>query len=253
MTATGEAVLSAVSHRPWPLASGNWAIKMSWGDLLFAHWPVPAQQLAPLLPEGLEVDTYDGSAWVGVVPFRMESVQLRGLPSLPGANLFAEANVRTYVRDRKTGHRGVYFFSLDANNPFAVIAARLWYRLPYFFARMRMTEESRIWHYHSHRLFARQPAVLDVSYRATGSPLNPSNPGTLAHFLSERYVLFTHSRRRLIRADIHHRMWTLQPAEAEFRQESLARAAKIVLPVLPPVLHFSHHLDVYAWPPRTVD
>ena len=107
-----------------------------WNDLLFAHWPVPAAQIARLLPEGLAVDTFDGSAWVGVVPFWMDRVQLRGLPLVPGANRFPELNLRTYVREANTNVAGVYFFSLDAANPAAVAVARIFFHLPYYWAKM---------------------------------------------------------------------------------------------------------------------
>ncbi|MGC1300087.1 MAG: DUF2071 domain-containing protein, partial [Alloacidobacterium sp.] len=110
-------ILSETSHRPWPLPRAAWAMTQRWNDLLFAHWPVPAIDLAHLLPPGLVVDTFDGSAWVGVVPFWMDRIRLRGMPLIPGANHFPELNLRTYVRERHSNMAGVYFFSLDAANP----------------------------------------------------------------------------------------------------------------------------------------
>ncbi|HEX4170765.1 MAG TPA: DUF2071 domain-containing protein [Bryobacteraceae bacterium] len=245
-------ILETTEHRPWPLAAGHWAIRMRWTNLLFAHWPVPASKIAPLLPSGFAVDTYNGDAWVGVVPFRMEEVQLRGLPRMPGANLFAEANVRTYVRDKTSGDHGVYFFSLDANNPLAVIAARLWYHLPYYFASMKITGGEEGWYYRSRRLFARRPARLEVHYKSTDQKLPVSKPGTIEYFLTERYALFTHSRRNLIRGDIHHLSWPLEHAEAEFQRETLAAAQDIALPNREPILHYAKQLDVFAWPPRAI-
>ena len=247
-----SSILAETGHRPWPLAKGNWALRMRWSDLLFAHWPVPPADVARLLPRGFAVDTFDGSAWVGVVPFRMEQVQLRGFPTLPGANLFAEANVRTYVRDEKSGDRGVYFFSLDANNPAAVIGARLWFHLPYYFAQMRMSAHAGGWLYRSRRLFARLPAVLSVNYRGTGEVLPKSRAGSIESFLTERYALFTHSRRHLIRGDIHHLQWPLERAEAEFELQTLASVQGVTLPPNKPFLHYARSLDVLAWPPRTI-
>lgn len=90
---------------------------MRWTNLLFAHWACPAKEIARLLPEGLMLDTWEEAAWVGIVPFRMEDVQIRGLPMFPATHVFPEANVRTYVREPKSGHCGVYFFSLDTSNP----------------------------------------------------------------------------------------------------------------------------------------
>ena len=117
-------ILSETSHRPWPLPRAAWTMTQRWNDLLFAHWPVPASDLVHLLPPGLAVDTFDGSAWVGVVPFWMDRIRLRGMPLIPGANHFPELNLRTYVRERHSNLAGVYFFSLDAANPAAVAVAR---------------------------------------------------------------------------------------------------------------------------------
>ena len=123
--------LVRTSHRPRPLPSGRWAMTQRWNDLLFAHWPVPAAQVAALLPDGLQVDTFEGSAWLGVVPFWMDRIKIRGVPPVPGARSFPELNLRTYVRDQTTRSRGVYFFSLDASNLLAVAVARTFYNLPY--------------------------------------------------------------------------------------------------------------------------
>ncbi len=232
---------------------------MRWTDLLFAHWPVAPNQMARLLPEGFDLDTYDGMAWAGVVPFRMEGVRLRGLPEVPGTNVFPEANVRTYVREPKSGHHGVYFFSLDASNPLAVIGARMWYRLPYYFARMRIERKKDAtgawWRYRSKRLFSSKPAALRVRYRGAGegNRLPPSEAGTLEHFLTERYALFTRAKGgRLLRADIHHLPWPLEPAEAEFQELTIAAAHSIALPAARPLLHYSQEQEVFAWPPKLI-
>ena len=105
-----EETLSAVNHRPYALPKRPWTMMQRWNDLLFAHWPIPAAKLEALLPSGLQVDTFDQSAWLGVVPFWMDRVQLRGVPRIPGASRFPELNLRTYVRERNTNRAGVYFF-----------------------------------------------------------------------------------------------------------------------------------------------
>src|SRR5437867_5100192 len=125
-------LLNQTSHRPWPLPSRPWVTTMRWHDLLFLHWPVRPEIIRPLIPNGLELDTFDGAAWIGVVPFRMTGVRLRWLPPLPGISAFPELNVRTYVRVRD--RPGVYFFSLDAGSRTAVAMARAWFHLPYFHA-----------------------------------------------------------------------------------------------------------------------
>lgn len=126
------------SQRPRPLPPGRWAITQRWNDLLFAHWRAQSSQVAALLPEGLHLDTFDGSAWLGVVPFWMDRIKVRGIPTLPGARSFPELNLRTYVRDHRTGTPGVYFFSLDGANLLAVAVARGFYHMPYYWAQMRI-------------------------------------------------------------------------------------------------------------------
>ena len=105
-----EETLSTVKHRPYALPKRPWTMMQRWNDLLVAHWPIPGAKLEPLLPPGLQVDTFDQSAWIGVVPFWMDRVQLRGVPRIPGASRFPELNLRTYVRERNTNRAGVYFF-----------------------------------------------------------------------------------------------------------------------------------------------
>ena len=242
------AFLRETGHRPWPLPPGNWIMGQTWSDLLFAHWTADPETLRPHLPAGLELDLFEGEAWVGVVPFRMEDVRLRGLPPVPGTATFPELNVRTYVRH---GDRpGVWFFSLDASNLLAVRVARAWFRLPYFDARMSIEPEGDGVRYRSRRTHrGAAPAGFDASYRPTG-PEKPTAPGTLEHFLTERYCLYADGGRRgLRRGEIHHRAWPLQPAEAEIRTETQARAAGIALHDRAPLLHFARRIEVAAWSP----
>lgn len=248
------AILAETAHRPWALPPSPWAVAMRWTDLLFAHWPVPVKDVAGTLPEALEVDTYDGVAWLGIVPFRMEEVRLRGAPVLPGNHHFLEMNVRTYVREPISGHAGVYFFSLDTNNPLAAVAARAWYHLPYFWARMQIDAHGRTIFYSSRRLFSGTRAALRLEYCGAGHEraLPPAERGTLEYFLTERYALFTHFGARLIRADIQHRKWILEPGEAVFSDLSIAAAQGIALPGTSPLLHLAEVQDIVAWPPRTI-
>ena len=167
-----------------PDASG-WAIDMVWKDLLFMHWKVDAAYLQSLLPPGLEVDTHAGRAWVGLVPFTMDRVRLRGLPRVPGFTCFHECNVRTYVRC--DGIPGVWFFSLDAANPLAVWTARLVWKLNYVFARFRVGTEDGLCTYGVRRPGGERSRM---QWRV-GDPLPPSEPGTLEHFLTERYCLYS--------------------------------------------------------------
>src|SRR5687767_12182557 len=144
------AVLRETAHRPWPLPRGPWLMAQTWEDLLFAHWPVPAERLRPLLPPSVPLDVRDGSAWVGVTPFRVSALRLRGVPHLPGITAFPELNVRTYTTI--LGKPGIWFMSLDAAGALAVVGARRAYRLPYFNAAMERRDTGRRIEYRSRRV-----------------------------------------------------------------------------------------------------
>lgn len=247
----GVAPNDGLKHRPWPLPSGPWVMAQRWHDLLFAHWPVPLAAVRALVPAGVEIDTFDGVAWLGVVPFRMSDVRLRGTPALPWLSFFPELNVRTYVvRD---GKPGVWFFSLDAGNIAAVAIARRWFHLPYFHASMRVAERDVWLHYQSARTHRGAAAAsLQMKYRPIAPP-QIAQTGTLEYFLTERYCLYTaDGRGRLIRGEIHHAPWPLQLAEAEFAENTMARAAGIALPASKPLLHFAKRQDAVVWPPQRI-
>ena len=223
-----------------------------WNDLLFAHWPIEVDVMARLLPAGLEVDSFDGWAWAGVVPFWMDQVRTRavgeGCITVPGTASFCELNLRTYVRSRTTGLRGVYFFSLDAASVLAVMGARTLFHLPYFLADMgRKTAQDGTIEYTSKRLLTRHSVRFEANYRGLGKHAEPSADGTLEHFLTERYCLFTPHGRRLLVGHIHHLPWPLERAEAEIRVNELPAAHGIPLPDRAPVLHFARELNVYIW------
>jgi len=224
---------------------------MTWHDLLFMHWPVSAQALQSRLPAELNVDTYEGRAWIAVVPFHMSGVRVRWLPPLPGLSAFPELNVRTYVR---VGDRpGVYFFTLDAANAIAVATARRFYRLNYVRARMRVECRDDWIHYESRRTRrGAGPAELVVRYRPAG-PVYSARPGDLDRWLTERYCLYTFDGRgRIFAAEIHHAPWRLHVAQADIGRNTMTQALGIELPDMPPLLHYAQRLDVVAWPLRRV-
>jgi uncharacterized protein YqjF (DUF2071 family) len=241
-------LLQVAAHRPWSPPRGPWIMAQTWHDLLFAHWPLPPQVLRPLVPAQLPLDAYEGQCWLAVTPFHMSNVRPRGLPAIPGFSSLPELNVRTYVKvDNKPG---VYFFSLDAGILSAVFAARSFYRLPYYYARMKVGVGGSGIRYHSVR---RVPA--NAEFRGSYQPAAPVQlrpPGSLEHWLTERYCLYTTTGRSTFRAEIHHVPWPLQDAEAEIEVNTMAAAAGIKLPELPPLLHFSRKLDVLVWPLRRV-
>jgi uncharacterized protein YqjF (DUF2071 family) len=233
-------------HRPWPVSGRPWVMAQTWRDLLFAHWPAATEALRLLVPDALELDIFDGRAWVGVVPFRMTGIRPRGLPPLPWSSAFAELNVRTYVT--VGGKPGVFFFSLDAANPVAVATARRWFHLPYMNATMSCRNEGEAIDYASRRTHRGAPAAeFRARYEPTG-PATLAERGSLAHWLTERYCLYTLDRRgQVMRGEIHHAPWPLQPATAEIATNTMASAAGITLPAAPPVLHFARRLDVAIW------
>lgn len=246
-----SAILQATAHRQTPLPEGAWIMRQSWRELLFAHWPVTIESLRPLVPAVLPLDTFEGEAWVGIVPFQMRDVCPRGIPALPWLSESPELNVRTYVTVR--GVPGVYFFSLDAANPLFVTVARRFFSLPYFRARMSLTQTKDTIEYKSQRTHAgAPPAVFQARYRPV-APVTYAVPGSLPYWLTERYCLYTLDRRgQISRVDIQHGPWSLQVAELEIIDNTMARSHGILLPDIPPLLHYSQQQDMLAWLPQSV-
>lgn len=224
---------------------------MVWQDLLFAHWPVPAEALRPLIPAALEIDTFEGRAWLGVVPFTMARVRPWWSPPLPWLSFFPELNVRTYVT--LGGKPGVWFFSLDAGNPVAVRIARRFFHLPYFDAAFSIERRDGGLVYDCRRTHRGAPgAELTCRYRPTG-PVYEARPGDLDHWLTERYCFYAADRRgRLHRTDVHHPPWPLQPAEAEIEVDTMTGWLGIDRAEKPALLHFARRLEVVGWKPERV-
>jgi uncharacterized protein YqjF (DUF2071 family) len=236
-------VTDQTSHRPWPLPQTPWALFMRWHDLLFLHWPIRPALIRPLIPTVLELDTFDGWCWIGIVPFRMTGVRPRYFP-VPFA--FPELNVRTYVKT--PGRSGVWFFSLDATSWIAVRAAR-WFGLPYYDARMTVQLDRDAVHYKSVRVHKRAtPAEFNASYKPT-APVYHAAAGTLDHWLTERYCLYgARKPGQVVYGEIHHAPWPLQPAEVELRVNTMTQPIGIELPDTKTVSHFARYQDVVAWP-----
>jgi hypothetical protein len=237
--------LADTAHRPWPPPSRPWRWRQTWHDLLFAHWPLPAAALRPLVPPALTIQEFDGSSWVGLVPFRMTGVTLRGAPAIPGVSAFAEMNLRLYVE--LNGKAGVWFVSLDAAQRLAVWTARALLGLPYFHASMRVEHDGEAVRYSSERRGGGPRVAFAGTYRPIG-PVTPVRPGTLDHFLTERYCLYTiRPGGALARLEIHHQPWPLQPAEARIDTNLVAAPQGIQLPAAAPRLHFSRRIEVVGW------
>ena len=246
-------IMSQVDHRPYPLPEAPYVMQQAWYDLLFAHWIVDARSLRRMLPPELELDLFDGRAYVGVVPFGMDNVRLRWLPPFPGTYRFLELNVRTYVRFGQ--RRGVFFFSLDAASFVAVRAARAWFGLPYFDARMSVTSQGAGGQgllYRSERTHTgATPAELEVEYGPDGEQ-SRALPGSLEHWLTERYCLYVLRRGMLLCGEIHHEPWPLFPGRADFRRNTMLEAAGLTPDPRAPLLHFVPRIDVALWTPTHV-
>ncbi|HWR36442.1 MAG TPA: DUF2071 domain-containing protein [Clostridia bacterium] len=237
----------------------------TWNDLLFAHFAIEPRKLRALVPDVLTLDLYQGNAWLSVTPFWISNLRPTGLPPAPLVSRFPELNVRTYVTYE--GKPGIFFFSLDAGNLSAVWGARIFYRLPYWHADMKIwgalangyTRNAKAAsapdeiHYRSKRLHGPRavkgmPELRGVYRPAT--PVRTATPGSLPEFLSERYCLYAFSHKRLYRGEIHHLPWPLQTAEVELKTNTMAEPIGITLPEQPDLTHFSRSLKVLVWPPQ---
>jgi uncharacterized protein YqjF (DUF2071 family) len=241
-------LLLQTGHRPIALPGGPWIMKQTWHDLLFMHWAMAPEKIRPLVPPALDLDLYDGQAYLAVAPFWMSGIRSRFLPPMPGLNRFPELNVRTYVRYRGNVP-GVFFFSLDAGNLTAVRAARSFYGLPYFHAEMSVKSLGENYEYVSRRLQDPRPAEFRGRYRPVSAP-RPREKGSLEHFLTERYCLYAVRGPQVSRACIHHLPWPLQDAEADVERNTMTAAAGIDLPATKPLLHFSREIEVLVWWPQ---
>jgi uncharacterized protein YqjF (DUF2071 family) len=219
----------------------------SWGKLLFMHWPVPTESLRPLIPEPLAIDAYDGAAWVGITPFTMWGVRPVFAPALPLLSESHELNVRTYVH--LDGVPGVWFFSLDANNPVAALGARLAFHLPYFNARMSLQRRDRTIYFASTRTHRRAaPARFEAAW-TVGDRLGEARPGSLEFFLIERYCLYSARGGILYRARIFHQPWPLHIAYLLSCSSTMLESQGLPSPRGEPLLHQQGEpLRVRVWP-----
>jgi len=221
-----------------------------WDRLLFLHFEVQEEALRPLVPPRLELDMYEGRAFVTLTPFTVLGARLRGMPMLPGISRFHELNVRTYVR--RGEDRGVWFFSLDAASPAAAAIARASLRLPYCYARMNRSDDGTSFRYDSVRVMPAPQGTFSGSWTIRGSAA-PVQAGSLPHFLAERYLLFSRAAfRKLFRMEVRHAPWLLQPVEDLQFAETLAQADGV--PALGPAVlaQYSEGVDVEFFPPSVV-
>jgi uncharacterized protein YqjF (DUF2071 family) len=227
-------------------------MRQNWHHLLFLHWVVAPEQLRPLVSPELELDLYEGRAYVGLVPFTMTGVRPVWAPAVPWLSSFHETNVRTYVH-RAGRDPGVWFFSLDAANPVAVALARAFFHLPYYHARMCLKRAPEAISYTSQRLQPRsRPATCAITAAPLGSAAT-ARTGTLEHFLVERYLLYTAHRGRLYRGQVHHTPYPLQAAEIAALDETMLAAVGIARPGETPLTHFAEGVRVEVFPLERLD
>src|SRR5215208_5879963 len=219
----------------------------SWDKLLFLHWSLPSELLRPLIPDTLAIDTFGGAAWVGITPFTMWGVRPVFLPSLPYLSESHELNVRTYVH--LDGVPGIWFFSLDANNPVAVWGARLAFHLPYFTASMSLEQRDRTMYFASRRTHRdAAPAEFEAVW-TVGDRLGQVEPGSLDFFLIERYCLYSARGDRLYRSRIFHRPWSLCTARLLSFRSTMIESRGLPSPSSEPLLHQQGEpLRVRVWP-----
>jgi len=221
------------AHRPWPLPDGDWALAETRMDVLLAHWPVPLDALARMLPPELPVDTFEGEAWLGLVTCRLQALRMRGLPPLPGLSSGPQLEACTYVSadDRPGG----WLFSLDRGRQVLVEAAKRSLRLPAY--RARLTSGPGGFE------AEREGLRYRVRYESHGEPFIPAR-GTLEHFLTERYALYTADGGRLYRAELNHRPASLRKAACTVE---VATIAPLLLDGEPHALHAASQ-DLLIWP-----
>jgi uncharacterized protein YqjF (DUF2071 family) len=215
----------------------------AWNWISFVHWRYPAAVVQPMLPPGLTLETFDGSGWIGLTPFRMEAVRAPGTPALPWVSRFPETNVRTYVRDDR-GRSGIWFLSLDAARLPAVLAARAGYRLPYFWSDMAVRVAGHRILYRCHRRLPTRRAAHCHADVILGAPLEESARDALAHFLTARFRLFTVIAGRLAAAEAEHPDWPLHHADVRRLDQNLLQRAGLPPPTGDPLVHASPGVPV---------
>lgn len=240
-------LMNDISHRPWPLPSKKWIMKQTWKNLFFAHWPIPVEYLRPYIPSSLHIDTFDGSAWLGVVAFEMEGIYFRGLKAMSVTPKFTEINVRTYVHFN--GKPGVYFLSLDVGDRASLLIASRWYRLPYQPAQITFKREKDTFHIQSIR---NQKTINPIEFMGEFVPLSDvyyPQKGTLDHWATERYCLFSTDKlgKQLYCGEIHHSAWPIQKVEGAIDRNSLFTPFQLRPSETKPIVHYSRGLDTLFW------
>lgn len=237
-------ILISTQHREYPPPNEFWIMTQQWNHLLFMHQPFPEDMIKALLPEGLELDTYEGRAWISIIPFKVTGMRMRYMPPPPFISSYLELNVRTYVK--RQGIPGVYFFSLDAEKILTVLGARI-VTLPYFHAQINMKREKDTFYFESIRK-GNSEAIFKGSYHPISEPKH-----SLSYWLLERYALWTYKYDSLFRADIHHTQWKVQDAEAVIKNENMFPSLPDTNKMEKPIFHYAFSKRTLFWPIKMVE
>jgi uncharacterized protein YqjF (DUF2071 family) len=232
----------SIRQRP----KGQALMHQNWGKLLFIHWRIDEKLLRSLIPKAIEIDTFDGSAWIAIAPFTMWDIRAFPpyLPAVPGLNAMHELNVRTYVHfDRVPG---VWFLSLDCNSTAAVWGARTFFHLPYYNADIELNQEGKAIDYSLSRTEA-PPAKFNCAWKI-GESLHYAHPGSLEFFLTERYCLYSEDDGEIYRSRIYHQPWPLQKAALVSFESTMIESHGLPTPGGDPLLHYAEELSVEIWP-----
>ena len=240
-----EAGLDRLAPRSKP--EGEAIMHQRWENLLFLHWPIEPAVLRPLIPEPLEIDTFEGQAWIGITPFELKNLHLAYLPPVPGLSAFNEVNVRTYVHHRD--FPGVWFLSLDASKLIPALAARLFFMLPYYKAEMAFGQREGRYQFALNRAGPPE-ASFEASWRV-GMRLRAPDVESLAFFLVERYCYFAVAPEGVYTTRIYHHPWILEEAFVESHASTMLSALGLPEPAAAPLAHFSRSLNVDIWQPTT--
>lgn len=239
-------LINDIIHRPFPLPSKNWIMRQKWRNVLFLHWPIPVEKLRPHIPSSLQIDTFNGSAWLGIILFVLEGIFPFEIPSISLTPKFPEINVRTYVK--YDGKPGIYFLSIDVMNWASLKIAKNWYHLPYHSSQIFFQKEEQKFHCHSIR---KGNENTPISFKGKYAPVSEvyfPKEGTLDHWLIERYCLYSSNNGiNIYCGDIHHRPWPLQKAKIELVKNTLFTPFHFDLFEEKPIAHFSIGVDSLIW------
>ncbi|WP_163581342.1 YqjF family protein [Gracilibacillus saliphilus] len=239
-------ILNSTKHRDCSLPPGHWLMTQRWDHLLFIHLPIDKEVVQRHIPDGLEIDTYEGSAWITVLPFKINNMHFRKLPPIPFLRSFLELNVRTYVK--RNGVKGIYFFSLDADNLPAVLGARI-ASLPYLYARMEMKKKKDTIYYECKRKGSLKE--LSVCYRPVSEAYYPERD-SLSYWLLERYVLWSYRNNFLFKGSIHHKKWKVRDTVVDIETENIMPEFAKGKVIKKPIFHYAYSKRVLFWPIKKV-